>query len=331
LVARLALHHLRLGEAACRLDRSAALSSRNLGLDRPLAEEDRASCRRGVARSAAAAGDCDCEEPSAVGSPELMSDLSANFCVMNDIAETSRMKKQHDEDEAVRREAERPLPGYQKPAFKCPRCGALSQMHWGPPMSSIDLHPSESYERNAIAAIAECEVCRECSVWAGTHELHRPPRSMQMVWPVVSAVGPPPNSDLPDDLLSDYDEARRTISVSPRGGCALARLVIEKLLKDELGAEGKNIFAMIGDLVAKGKASTEVKQALEGIRYLGNEAVHDGDLDLSGDEKTAVTLLMLINMIVQRAITEPKQAQAVFDRIPPNKKDGIEERDKPKS
>jgi len=108
-------------------------------------------------------------------------------------------------------------------------------------------------------------------------------------------------------------------------------LVIEKLLGDELGAHGRTINLMIGDLVQKGQASPEVQQALDGIRYLGNEAVHDGELDLSGDEETAITLLMLINMIVQRAITEPKQAQAVFDRIPQAKKDGIEKRDKPKS
>jgi hypothetical protein len=40
--------------------------------------------------------------------------------------------------------------------------------------------------------------------------------------------GPPPNPDLPDDLMLDYEEASKIVSLSPRGSAVLLRLAIQK-------------------------------------------------------------------------------------------------------
>ena len=64
------------------------------------------------------------------------------------------------------------------------------------------------------------------------------------------------------------------------------------------------------------------------VRVIGNEAVHPGTLDLKDDTDTAGKLFRLVNIIVEQMISNQKHVDELFDKIPPTKKKGIEERDK---
>lgn len=137
---------------------------------------------------------------------------------------------------------------------------------------------------------------------------------------------PPPAVDLPQDCVDDYEEARAILPQSPRGTAALLRLVIQKLLPS-LGATKTAIDAAIGELVKGGKIKTQIQQALDTVRVIGNESVHPGEMDLKDDRETALALFRIINLIVETEITEPKRLNALYASLPKSKLDGIAKRD----
>jgi hypothetical protein len=67
------------------------------------------------------------------------------------------------------------------------------------------------------------------------------------------------------------------------------------------------------------------------VRVVGNEAVHPGSMDLKDDQATVNKLFMLVNLVIENRIGEPKKVKAMFGDLPAAKLKGIEDRDKPKS
>ncbi|WP_233461834.1 DUF4145 domain-containing protein [Pseudomonas haemolytica] len=149
----------------------------------------------------------------------------------------------------------------------------------------------------------------------------------KLMYPVVGNVMPA-NSDMPDDIKRDYEEAGAILNQSPRGAAALIRLGIQKLCK-ELGQPGKNINEDIKALVAAG-LDPRVQQALDAVRVIGNSAVHPGKIDLKDDRATAEALFKLLNLIVDKTISEPKHVKELYDSLPSNLLEAISTRDAPK-
>jgi hypothetical protein len=140
----------------------------------------------------------------------------------------------------------------------------------------------------------------------------------------VERMGTLPATDMPDDIRSDYEEARTILNWSPRGAAALLRLAVQKLCI-ALGEKGKRIDDDIASLVAKG-LDPMVQQALDTVRVVGNEAVHPGQMDLRDNPNTAAQLFELINFIVEQMITRPRRLQAMYDSLPEEKRKAIDER-----
>ena len=165
------------------------------------------------------------------------------------------------------------------------------------------------------AKVSRCQACNEIAVWVRDKLVH----------PAVR-YNVAPNPDMPDDIMADYLEAAEIVESSPRGAAALLRLAIQKLC-DHLEAKGRNINDQIGYLVGQG-LSVRIQQALDVVRVIGNECVHPGELDLKDDKKIAKALFDLINVIVDDRISSQKKIQAMYDRLPQKKREGIEARNK---
>jgi uncharacterized protein DUF4145 len=142
--------------------------------------------------------------------------------------------------------------------------------------------------------VSACYSCDAFTVWVGGN----------IVYPVSHSVVDA-HEMMPASVKADFEEAGSIVNLSPRGAAALARLCIQKLMK-ELGESGKDINTDVGALVKKG-LEVEVQQALDVVRVIGNHAVHPGTIDLKDDKETALTLLGLVNMIVERRIAGPKK------------------------
>ena len=195
-------------------------------------------------------------------------------------------------------------------AFNCPYCGAFSHHNWGEFFIGYINGTVQTQLRSCI-----CSHCYEISIW----------KNGNMIYPNIR-IAPLPNTDLPEDIIRDYEEAGDILNKSPRGAAALLRLCVQKLCK-HLGESGNNINEDIGKLVAKG-LPVQIQRALDIVRVVGNNAVHPGQIDLVDDVETASKLFVLINMVADTLITQPKELEKQFNLLPEGQKKGIELRDK---
>ena len=80
-------------------------------------------------------------------------------------------------------------------------------------------------------------------------------------------------------------------------------------------------------MVKKG-LPTSVQQALDVVRVVGNKAVHPGQIAFDVDDVGTATMLMrLLNIIVSRMISEPKEIAGLYDQLPESVKQSITKRD----
>jgi len=240
-------------------------------------------------------------------------------------------------------------PSISETAFDCPHCSAFSSHLWfnvaAMPLFSGNRTPvlpkAALLEPNSLAAklvsassriginaesnsrtvstvdalyLSRCFNCQGVGVW----------RHRTLVDPPLR-VGIEPNSDLPIDVQSDFNEARAIVAVSPRGAAALLRLALQKLCVNTLKAEGDTIDKNIASLVSKG-LPVIISQALDIVRVIGNEAVHPGTIDLEDDAETATELFRLINIIADHMITNPKNIATLYASLPEAKRKAIDVR-----
>lgn len=213
-------------------------------------------------------------------------------------------------------------PQYKEDAFNCPYCEVYAHQEWRDTLKASNEH-SPQFVKNHIVdqltipkwSTSTCNHCGKTSFWLND----------KLIYP-NSSIAPLPNEDLPEDIKGDYLEARKIVNNSPRGACALLRLVLQKLMP-YLGEKGKKLSDDIGNLVSKG-ISKDIQKALDSVRVIGNDAVHPGELDLKDDVSTAIILFKLINYIVETQISSKKEIDAIYAVLPDNKIEGIENRDK---
>ncbi len=105
----------------------------------------------------------------------------------------------------------------------------------------------------------------------------------------------------------------------------MLRLSVQKLCK-HLGEAGANINEDIAALVKKG-LDVRVRQALDVVRVIGNNAVHPGKIDLRDDRATAERLFGLVNLIAEIMISQPKHVSDMFASLPEGARKAIETRD----
>ena len=70
-----------------------------------------------------------------------------------------------------------------------------------------------------------------------------------------------------------------------------------------------------------------VQKSLDVVRVIGNESVHPGIIDLNDNKDIAARLFDLVNIVAEQMITQPKQVQALYEKLPDSKKDAIDRRD----
>lgn len=146
-----------------------------------------------------------------------------------------------------------------------------------------------------------------------------------MIYP-FSSEAPLPAEDMPQDVKADITEARNIVSLSPRASAALLRLGLQKLMVN-LGEKGENLNDDIASLVKKGLPQ-KIQRALDGIRVIGNNAIHPGQIDLRDDKQTAITLFELLNTIVEVMITQPEEIDEIYRKLPDSTREAIQKRNK---
>lgn len=207
-------------------------------------------------------------------------------------------------------------------AFNCPHCGAYAHMIWH------DLYFNSNGWGRSKFRYVECSSCKESNIWIITKITPTTHSSVDtsghMIFPDSSNIALP-SEDMPKDVKQDYIEAASIYQKSPRGAAALLRLGLQKLCK-HLGAEGKNINTDISTLAQDDKISKQLIKAADIVRITGNNAVHPGTINDEDFDDIAIKLFDLLNIIVRQGITEPKEVDELFNKMPDGPRQAAENR-----
>jgi hypothetical protein len=134
-----------------------------------------------------------------------------------------------------------------------------------------------------------------------------------------------PHRYMPEDVKVDFEEANSIVDKSPRGAAALLRLALQKLCV-YLGGSG-SINSDIKNLYKEGR-DEKLRKAMDYVRVVGNEAVHPGEIQVNDNPEIARTLFKLINYIVDHKIALEREIDEVYESLPDDKKQQINDRDK---
>lgn len=162
--------------------------------------------------------------------------------------------------------------------------------------------------------LSKCQYYKYLSLWVDDRMVYPDRGPVHLV-----------NSDLPDDIRNDYEEAAKILGKSPRGAAALLRLYVQKICV-HLGEKGDNLAADIGVLVNQG-LDPKIQQALDTVRVVGNNAVHPGQFDLKDDTAAAESLFEWVNLIAEQMISLPKRLEESYNRLPDGDREKIDKRD----
>lgn len=206
--------------------------------------------------------------------------------------------------------------------YHCPRCnvyakqfyghlGTLGNFGWS---SVVDMQARFASAMPSDWIVTKCDHCEQVALWIGK----------SLIYPDLASA-PPPNNDLADHIKKDYLEAASVFSRSPRAAAALLRLALQNLCV-QLGEDGKNINQDIASLVAKG-LNPLVQKSLDALRITGNNAVHPGEINLDEEPHRVAKLFELINFIVQKMISEPRELEAFYADLPTGAIEAIKKRD----
>lgn len=211
----------------------------------------------------------------------------------------------------------------------CPNCQSISAQTWYYGLGSncvstgtiSSMTGQPILKPSFIIIRATCNSCGKDSIWKKDEDT----LEESLVIPKKTVGVESPNPDMPDEIAKIYNEASLVLSDSPRASAALSRLAIDKLTT-QLEPEGKNLNLRIGKLVEKGLPAT-IQQSLDIVRVIGNNAVHPGEIDITDNREIALSLLELLNFIVDNQISQPRRIQEMFQNLPQGARDAIDRRD----
>lgn len=211
-------------------------------------------------------------------------------------------------------------PEFRKNSFHCPLCGTYSHMTWN------QLINTNSYTKYYESL---CSCCKENSLWRVTEynegSYGRIAKNAEILFP-DNGMAALPEDDMPEDVKIDYVEAARIFSKSPRGAAALLRLGLQKLCK-HLGEDGSNINNDIRSLAAKNILPPMVVRVADTVRITGNNAVHPGTMKDEDFVFVASKMFDLLNFIVKKGISEPKELDALYQLTPEGPRKSAEDKD----
>lgn len=209
----------------------------------------------------------------------------------------------------------------------CPHCKSIASMKWGYGLGYDEVDetnktdPMGIQQRSTIIH-ARCLACEKVSYWLKTIGEFK---QEKLIFPSKNIESPDPNVDMPDEIKQIYNESAKILYDSPRASAALSRLAIDELTK-ELEPSGKDLNSRIGNLVKIG-LPVDIQESLDIVRVIGNNAVHPGEIDLSDDKEMALSLLELLNIIVDNRISQPKKIAEMYAKLPAGALQAISKRD----
>ncbi|MFC2754323.1 MAG: DUF4145 domain-containing protein [Candidatus Nanogingivalis sp.] len=238
------------------------------------------------------------------------------------------------------------IPKYFGRSFNCPHCRVYSRQEWGYLRSRdlndedhdsyteydgpnfVDLNTGYEYPDSNTKyvgpdplgdiclddsfAVSRCDHCKEWVLW----------KDLKIIYPRSITVENP-NPDMPEVAKGLYMESAKILQDSPRASAALLRLALQEILNEVVkGGVKNNINKNIG--ILSKEVDEDTWKAMDLIRIIGNNAVHPGEIQV--EEENTEYMYNLLNIIVQKTISNKKHIDDRFKRLPKSIRESINRR-----
>ncbi len=238
------------------------------------------------------------------------------------------------------------LPSISAKSFNCPHCNVVSHHNWYltslTSLSSSVKTPKQLLEQENSGLVRTLDEAIEANLdlrhvsvtlpKVQVHPLHLFPFFVSkcdnceeyVLWVYKDIVHPQTvkrnlHEDLPKDVKDICTEAAAVATLSPVCAAALLRTAIEKLCK-HLGYKERSLKATISRMKKENVLDdTLLYEAMESVRLVGNEAVHEGVIQFDDDAHAVGTLFAIVNHVVEKLIGYPKRVKKTAQRCLPGR------------
>jgi hypothetical protein len=139
------------------------------------------------------------------------------------------------------------------------------ELHWGGTVLEEDV-------RRFQVVYTKCPACARAIIFldSGIGEFDR---KRSMVWPKGIARAPLP-AEVPEEFAADYREACLVLTDSAKACAALSRRCLQHLLREKVRVKPSDLSKEIDELLASKALPSDLADAIDAIRNLGNFAAH---------------------------------------------------------
>lgn len=141
-------------------------------------------------------------------------------------------------------------------------------------------------------------------------------KEVNLIHPIESSIDITANSDMDNDEISLFNEAKSIFNKSPKAAGALLRSVLESILRKAFSDKHSDslLGKILNDKVVREELGEEIIKICTAIKLVGNEASHAALLIYKDEHKEEVELLFeLINLVAKEIISKPKEKKKLLN------------------
>ena len=156
--------------------------------------------------------------------------------------------------------------------------------------------------------ISKCSVCKDITVWKFTWVDGLGENiGEQRLYPTQRD-----HSSLPTKVRSRLEAADRVRALDPGLYAVAVRRLLETVFNEQ-GAEGRDLYAKVQDLVAKDRLPSMIADAASRLRELGKYGAHDEEIEVCKDDVPAIE--DLANAILEYVYRAPATIAALEESV----------------
>lgn len=128
------------------------------------------------------------------------------------------------------------------------------------------------------------------------------------------------DTEIPKEYRDAYNEAYSVLFYSPKASAALSRRLLQQILRDKYGIDKRDLSKQIDEFLKLPNLPSELSQAVDAIRQVGNFAAHPLKYTNSGEiveveNGEADWILDVLEQLLDYAFVQPAKLQARRDEL----------------
>ena len=156
--------------------------------------------------------------------------------------------------------------------MKCPHCLVAFHDKWNDAALA-----NAWYVHHTI-----CPECHRSIILLSADSSRGRPHGKMMVYPKGFARAPVP-IEVTADFADDYKEACLILGDSPKASAALSRRCLQHILREKAGTKARELADQIQEVLDSRQLPTQLADALDAVRQIGNFAAHPMKSNHSGE------------------------------------------------